>query len=170
MLEKDVNLVRKIAWNFAKKFPGAEFDDLFSEACIAYLEAESEFNVDTAKRSTFMWHAVSNHLRNVVMKQSIRMRYHSTVSIDELDMRVSGTSVNPEMALIRKEEWESFIEHLSDPAQTICKIILEDMSTFLPLDAPKKCRGAIKNTMRDMGYTWSSIWDGYNEIRSALSN
>jgi RNA polymerase sigma factor (sigma-70 family) len=169
MLENDVNLVRKIAWKYAKKFPGAEFDELFSEACLAYLEAEEKYDMDKAQNSTFMWHVISNHLQNVLMKQAVRSKRQHPICFEDLEAHMFDTSANPEMALIKKEEWESFMTQLSDPAQTVCRIIMSDLNVFLPIGTPKKCRGAVKEAMRELGYTWDSIWNSYAEIKEALS-
>ncbi len=41
MIEKNLGIIRKIVWSYVHNNPGLEFDDLFAEACLAYLEADS---------------------------------------------------------------------------------------------------------------------------------
>lgn len=70
MIEKDLNLIRKIVWSYTKTMPGLEFDDLFSEACIVYIAAEKRYDPSRGKKSTFMWHAIKNSLNLLIGKES----------------------------------------------------------------------------------------------------
>ena len=45
MLEKDLDLVRNIAWSYKRSTPEFKFDSLFSEGCIVYLESEKEYEM-----------------------------------------------------------------------------------------------------------------------------
>ena len=62
---KNLNLIRKIAWQFAKK-TNLEYDELFSEAALAYSEALNSF--DPSREIKFITYAMwcmKNHLVNV---------------------------------------------------------------------------------------------------------
>jgi len=67
---KDLNLIRKVAWSFAKS-TGQEFDELFSEATLSYMEALQSYNPEKAKLSTWAVKIMTNHLITFCAKQEI---------------------------------------------------------------------------------------------------
>lgn len=171
-LEQDLNLVRKIAWKHAKK-SGMDFDDLFSEGCIAYLEAESKWDDSKGARSTFFYNAIHNHIINILKRENIADKRINSVNDDffaffEVDENHEHT-FQPETHYLEKEKWDEFVQHLSPEAQAMCEIIINDNSIFLPLDAPRLCRGVIKDAMRNAGWSWSKIWKGFAELKAALN-
>lgn len=67
---KNLNLVRKIAWDFSKK-TNIAFEDLFGEACLAYCESVRAFDeAKQVKQTTFSFHCVKNHLINYCKREA----------------------------------------------------------------------------------------------------
>ena len=70
MLEKDLDLVRNIAWSYKRSTPEFEFETLFSEGCVVYLEAEKEYDESKSKgtlKSTYIWESIQNHFNNLTL-------------------------------------------------------------------------------------------------------
>jgi len=169
MIEKHLNMIRKLSWIFTKRHPHMEFDDLYSEACVAYLEGEPLYNPSSkASESTFLWMYIEGHLQNYTSKWENDRQHYINTPIDILADHITDPSINPERSIILKEEWEELMEQLSPEATAICHITLMDQSIFLELNTPKLCRGKIKDAMRQDGWAWKPIWDGFREIKAAL--
>jgi DNA-directed RNA polymerase specialized sigma24 family protein len=60
---KNINLIRKVAWSFHQT-TGLDWDDLFQESAIAYLEALQTYNKRKGQLSTYTWHCMLSRLRN----------------------------------------------------------------------------------------------------------
>ncbi len=168
MLAENINMVRKIAWKFSEKVPGMDFDDIFSEACVIYLEGEKSFDPSKGtKRSTFLWVHINNELNNMVSSYINKISKRD-VSISVDDMSFRAAEGDPEESLFEKQEWEDMLSMLSPEARAICGILLYDPSFFLPIGKPKLCRSKIKDLLRDQGWSWGAIWKSYREINEAL--
>ena len=63
-------LLRKIALSFALS-TGLEFDDLYQEANLAYLEALRTHDATKGKITTYLWHCVHNRLKNYIKQEEI---------------------------------------------------------------------------------------------------
>ena len=166
-LENDVNLVRKIAWAYAKT-TGIEFDDLFSEACIAYLEAEKNYDSKKSKKSTYMHHVICRRLNSLL---KIRSRVEENEeSIDLIENPLETIEDSPEYQLLVKEHKDELFAVLSPEALTICNILLEEPNIYLPIDKPKQCRGVIYQELRKRDWSWSTIWKTFNELKQVVAS
>ncbi|MFA5526547.1 MAG: hypothetical protein WC992_06970 [Acholeplasmataceae bacterium] len=166
---ENINLVRKIAWSYARRTRSWEFEDLFSEACVAYLEGELDYakNDSGASKTTYLWKCMNTHLLNLVLTTDSKYsRRESTVDMDYVDI---ASSDDPAAEVIAAERWSMFEESLSPVSKDICDIVLHDKTTYLPIDTPKLCRGTIRNELRARGWSWSAIWNGYRELHQALA-
>jgi len=166
-MTEHLDLIRRIAWNYVKTNPGLEFDDLFSEACIAYLEGVHKFNPKKGKISTYIWAIVSNQLNVVVKKEYTRM--HNEYTTEAFDENYFDPFLGPEQQYIAKERWKDFVENLSIEAYVVYDITINQPHTYLPTHKPKKCRGIIMRELRDREWTWEMIWETFREIKLALS-
>lgn len=71
-INENINLIRDVAWSFAKK-TNIDFDDLFSEAAYEYCRALKRFDEnDGASFRTFAVHHMKNMLINYCKKESKR--------------------------------------------------------------------------------------------------
>lgn len=173
MLENDLDLVRKIVWGHVKKNPGLEFDDLFSEACLAYLETEKHYDSRRGARSTFLWHTINNHLITF-LKQAGRLHLAETTTAEINDDYYDDYSVwqyelSPEQGLIAQENLHELYAVLTPEAMAVCAVILKQTALYLPTDKPKLCRGEIVRTLRERDWSWELIWDTFRFLKNVFS-
>lgn len=64
----NINLIRKIAWSFHDT-TGIEWDDLFQEAAIAYLEGLKTYDTKQGAISTYMWKVIVSRLINFIKRE-----------------------------------------------------------------------------------------------------
>lgn len=164
MTEANLDLIRKVTWSFINTHVGLEFDDLFSEACVACLEAEEKYDPARGDRSTFIWQVVSNRLTKVIKKDAIYKHAEGLPLIDEHHT----DDPDPEQITIAKEQWAELMGSLSAEAQTICELTING-DEYMETDKPRKCRGQLRWVLRDLGWGWPSIWNRMGEIRKALN-
>jgi len=146
-------LLKKIAWSFSTS-TGVEFDDLFQEAALAYLEAMKTFDPNKAKFSTYVWHCVSSHLKNYV---KIEKPYMQHLSIEEPEvLNKPGLSVT------------NFFDALSFEAQQIAKIMFE-RSGFYTFAKPVEREKKIRQTMIRRGWDEKKIRVGLHDLEVALN-
>ncbi len=159
-----LDMIRKIAWSYVKSYPGLEFDDMFSEACVAYLRAEKDFSPDKGKKSTFMWHVINNELTDIINKTTIKNNYE--MCIDDFDFPYHQT---PEQIILEEEGFSEIMGSLSDGAKEICSLVLNEPDIFLPLNKPRECRGEIMRELRSREWGWGKIWSAFRELKEVFS-
>jgi len=183
MDERELNLIRKLTWSFYKSSftLTLDFDELFSEACVAYLEGEKQFiENDKTKKSTFLWTVMKNHLTDYINKE-IRIRngiidfnpktsFKEQKSLDIADIPeptdyLPSRYKSTEAEVIANEEWEFIKSKMSPEAKAILQLILTNKDLYLETDKPKLCRGKIKQALRDSGWKYQSIWNGFRELK-----
>lgn len=170
MLEDDLGLVRTIVWSFVKQYPGLDFDDLFQEACLVYLEALPQYNPKRGKRTTFMWTVITNHLKTLIHKQVIQANTITPTALNNSQMWSEQETASPEYHALAKERRDEFFAQLSPKAQTICALIFDDLSIQQLANKPKLCRGAITRKLRTRGWAWGPIWNTLRELKNAVSD
>ena len=65
---ENINLVRKIAWDFHKS-TGLDWNDLFQEAALAYLESMETYDKEKGAVSTHVWHCITSRLKNYLQQE-----------------------------------------------------------------------------------------------------
>ena len=155
----ELNLIRKIAWSFHKT-TGIEYDELFSEACLAYVREKQNHDPVKSEFSTFIWNICRNHLITYCQEQ-----YREKHARIPEDFEPGSKTTSTEETVFFLDT----IENLSQEAQTICQMIFESPTEYLSLNRPKFARGYLKDKLRKMGWTWESIWDGFREIKNVLN-
>ena len=120
-LETNIGLIQKIAWSFHNS-TGENWDDLFQEASLAYLQALENYNPSKGKITTYMWYCVSSHLVNYLRKDSHQAGHVSCIE----DMTVMDRPV----------ESTSLFESLGEDATEIVNMILDYSTVFDNLSAP----------------------------------
>jgi len=164
---EEINLIRKVVWSYIKSNIGFEFDDLFSEAYIAYLESSSRYAPELGKKSTFIWHVVSNHLNNLIKTTKGKREFPAdlqTMEILFVDKKIPG----PEQEILIKENWAELLASLSEDAQMIV-LFLNQGDVYLETDKPRKSRGIIAKELRKKGWSHAKIWAAFKEIKEALA-
>lgn len=165
----DLNVIRKIVWSYVKNNPGLEFDDLFAEACLVYVEwVIPNYDPTKGKISTFTYHLVNNHLKNLLTGKR-RNKEILKDSAEGFENFVNDFELTPEQYLLAKEHWEEVYLQLSPEALVIWEIIYEEKEVFLPTDKPKLCRGILYRLLRERGWACEKIWETFREISAVVS-
>ncbi len=168
MLIDELNLIRKVVWSYVRTHPGLEFDDLFSEACIACIEAEILYDPARSKRSTYIYNIVQNRLNNLIHNEKIRHIRERPVDMPELEGLAGEFELSPEQQLLAQERWDELLAGLSPEAMVVWGIVNEK-DFYLNMDKPKLCRGLIVGALRRAGWSWGSIWNVFRELKEAVS-
>ncbi len=125
---KNLNLIRKVAWAFTKKTE-MEYDELFSEAALAYSEALHTFDPSReVKFITYAMWCMKNHLVNVCKYKNyycdprngkaVTKSQAVTQTVDEWPKHLHPTS-EPEPISI----WE-IIEEWPEDCQQVAEMVL----------------------------------------------
>lgn len=155
-------LLHKFAWSY-RNTTGIEEEELFSEACVAYMSAIMTYDATKeTKLSTWISYCVKNRLNSFV----------STFHSDKV------------FTLFDEEKWESFPANdkfdaifsfsdtyscLSPKAKFVCDLVLKTQETLDGVP-PKLARGEIQRQLRELGWVWSDIWGTFNELKRAFSD
>jgi RNA polymerase sigma factor (sigma-70 family) len=166
-IENHLDLIRKIVWGYVKSNPGLEFDDMFSEVCLACIEARHLYDPEKGCESTFIWYIAKNTMNNIC--QHLKYRKEVACTSEFENSTVIENRMSPEEQLIAKEEWQAILNALSTASKEICSLVLDGPSPYLPTDKPKTCRSIIIKELRERGWSWPSIWSSFREIKEILS-
>jgi len=162
MITDDLNLIRKIAWSYTRS-TGMEFEELLSEACLAYLEAEPKYNPQRGQKSTFMYHTITNRLNNITQKEQRRnSKESSTDDWENFNLQM----LSPEDKLTAKERWREILGKLSPEAKLICELVKE---LNLPTEKPKHCKTVIKTALKKAGWSGYKIQKTFHELKEVFS-
>ena len=102
MSDEQLNIVRKVVWSYARS-TGLDFDELCSEAYLAYLEAAPSYDPARGKKSTFIWRVVQNHINNLLKKNTKEIATDKEAMETLLEGR---EELGPEQIIIAEECWE----------------------------------------------------------------
>ena len=154
-------LLRKIALSFSLS-TGLEFDDLYQEANLAYLEALRTHNTSKGKITTHLWHCVHNRLKNYLKQE----REQKTISIEDVTEQLSYSHT-------------SFWEYLPKEAMEIVKVVLASPNEFdLPywdqkqrvnLKFQKETIKKIRHILHQKGMDMKKIFTGMKELQKIYS-
>lgn len=153
-MEPQLNLIRKIAWSF-NGTTGNDFEELFSEASLAYAEALHSFDENSnVKFTTFAYVCIHNRLKDFTRTMS-QIHAHFT----DLDtVKDFGYEVTP--------FWE-VLETLSPKAQDLVTNILDAPTAFLA-DSQRQARGNLRRRLSDEGWSKRTIDNTFKEIKQVL--
>lgn len=120
---ENLNLIRKIAWDFTRK-SNLEYQELFSEAALAYCEAISRFDPkNEAKWTTFAYCCITNHLLDYCMEETvIESRTYWT---DEWPDHMHPTTEQDPISIYE------IIETWPDDAQEVVEMVLDDVHKYM---------------------------------------
>jgi hypothetical protein len=149
---ENINLLRKIAWNFHKS-TGLDWDDLFSEAVNAYYQVLDDYEPSKGKITTFLWIGVSNGLKNYLKKQK---------GIEEPLTSLEDGGVYYLPANNPIPFWES----LTQEAQGIANMILTYANTFINIP-PEDIDDFIFFIMRKQSWSDNKIKVGLHDLKIA---
>jgi hypothetical protein len=166
----NLNLVRKIAWDFHLT-TGLDWEDLFSEASVAYVEAIKTHDPTRSCITTFIWWKVRSHLQNYL---KLEKKYRDfTILYDTYfddptdnssdDQLLSTISVNLDHAIDNSALFDSF----SKEAAEIADVILENIDLLI-CQTPDDAKHQIAQMMSEKGWSWKQIWRGLRDLKLAF--
>ena len=95
-----VNMVRKAAWHFAKKF-GMEYEDVEAQGFLIYCMSIEKYNKKKASFSTFLYRNLSGYLLEYCKTKTEKKRLDSSLE-DFLKTDLFGDGINFDIFAARK--------------------------------------------------------------------
>ena len=164
--QMELNIVRKVVWSYTRSagLDFEDFDELCSEAYLAYLEAAPFYDPARGKKSTFIWTVVRNHINSL-----LKVKKEVPVDKEAIDMLIEERDeFDPEQVVLAEESWRELFESLSPEAKMICLLVLNDGGIYLNTDKPREARGIIARELKARGWSENKIWATFREIKQTL--
>lgn len=151
MFQKHINLVRKIAWSFHKT-TGIEWDELFSQASLAYLEGMKFYKPEKGAQTTWAYQWITGELINFCKREK---RFRNPTGIDGWFNPPAGEF---------KEIFAS-TKKLKPDTKVIIEMVLQDTLRYaLP---PRKAIGLIRKDLYELkGWPWPRVESAMRNLRS----
>lgn len=175
----ELDLIRRIAWSFYNT-TGVTWEDLFSEASVAYCQAMQSYDPEkNASFTTWAWVCMRNALDDYVNAEF--QHQYADLPAEDLDAverpRTQSDEIPKEsiaaiddLAATRCITGDNLLEGLSQDAKTILQLVKEDVVDYTQM-ASKKARGQIYRKLRsEYDWSWPQIWNSFREIKTVLNN
>ena len=150
-----MKLIRSIAWSFHFT-TGIPFEDLYSEACLAYCKGVKVYDAKDrrASRTTYLYRYITNGVITFV-----RGEQHQKNIIWEMEYRKQEYQRTP--------QYEYFENDYPADVRTVITIIQDP--EFNPDELPPKlARGILFRELIGMGWTHKRSWDAIRETRKLV--
>jgi len=145
----DYNLIRKIAWSFAKhsKEP---FDDLFQEGYIGYMHAQKTYTPSKGAFSTYAWWCISAKIKDYLITMN---RKNQLLQMwDDLSYLNKATPTY------------DFLDNLPFESLEIVKIILAGPTPFIVRSPEKAKERLITILIENQGWSLDKVMFGLNYL------
>jgi len=160
--QMELNIVRKVVWSYTRSI-GLDFDELCSEAYLAYLEVAPYYDPSKGKKTTFIWNVVRNHINSL-----LKAKKEVPVDKETIDMLIEERDeLDPEQVVLAEESWRELFESLSPEAKMIC-LLINNGEVYLNTDKPRESRGIIARELKARGWSENKIWATFREIKQTL--
>ncbi len=144
-MKKHINLIRKITWSFHYS-SGIEWNELFSEACLAYYEALDSYDpMNSTKESSWVYTCIQNQLKSFVIAER---RSKTFYGIEEwADFQIT----NPDYEYY----FEEAFKEVSKDVRIVINTVLKNPNRYVRIGlTPKEVIGNLRKDLRNVGY-----WD-----------
>lgn len=168
-LPEELKIIQKITHVYARRHPWLEFEELFSEACLAYIESMNNYDPSKGAVNTFIWRVVHSRMVDLIGKEVERVSKIFLPGADELEKYIDPNELTSEQHTIAQEQLEELVQTLSPEAQEIYRMVVEENKVYLPVDKGRECRGIISRALRQDGWSWERIWGAFREVKQTLS-
>lgn len=160
--QMELNIVRKVVWSYTRS-TGMDFDELCSEAYLAYLEAAPSYDPSRGKKTTFIWNVVRNHINNL-----LKIKKEIPIDKEAMETLIEGREeLDPERVIIAEECWEELFNSLSPEAKMIC-LLVNNGEVYVNTDKPREARGIIARELKARGWGENKIWATFRELKQTL--
>ena len=148
-------LIKKVAWSF-NFTTGISYEELYSEACLAYVEALNSFDDSKMmKLSTYLYSVIESHLINFGKKERLYAKHF---------MEEQDTPSNT--------PFYEFFTNVSKDLYNVVSIIFsdEELQKELENNVPKKARGILVRYLKDnCGYSRKNGWELSEKLRKEVT-
>jgi hypothetical protein len=164
---KDVDdLVGRFVWDFHLN-TGIELEECRSEGLEGYVEAYHSYQPGRGEFTTWVGVKVRSRLLDLARRLRREGR-RLKGAVDAAEVAVAKAV--PDFRL------DEFVEELSEDARTVVSMVFDtpiDVKVVMyrlggDQDTPQTYRGAIREVLRDLGWTRKRIKESFQEIRRAL--
>ena len=180
--EEVKDLLYATVWKVVRQF-GGDFDELMSEANVAFLEAYSNFDGSSSFSSWVrqsVWYKCVDLIRGRLTEQSRYAKGFSDESVNRVPCSMAGADADVRGILEIPDRphssWkiQSMIEELTEDAALVVKLTIE---TPAELEAvvqakggqPRNLRSSLRQYLAEMGWTACRIAESFNEVRRVLA-
>jgi len=153
MYMNNINLIRKIAWSFHKT-TGKDWEDLFQEATLAYLEALHTYDPERGKITTYMWWCITSHLKSYLRKEATLTNHIYSIEDIPTDLPV----FNP-----------SLFESLTEDGQQIAKTVLKCPKKFVTCPRPTAYK-RLHRVLSNKGWKTERVRRGIKDLEVEFSS
>lgn len=158
-LRKYDPMLHKIAWNFHYT-TGFDVEELYSEACLAFLSAVRTYDPAKGELGTRIWVVVTNRLRSFLKKSGVKPL--PVYDAETFDIADSQSEIEA------KESFDEILSRLSSEAKDLVQIVLSSPEEFVK-ESSRATRGALTQLLRGKGWSVGKISRCFHEIKSVLS-
>lgn len=157
--------IQKLVWKYVNK-SRFNFDELLSEANMAFLHAVDTFDRDKSCFHTHLHITVNGRLRNYIKKPGDNNQ--------ELDEKLSSNLANPEQEFTFNSMLESFSKEALEVVQTVLNTPIEMVELVKNMTSNRQgkmhlYRSTVTRFFRDKGWSGKQINSAYSEIRSTFN-
>lgn len=185
--EECLDLIRSVVWKVIRTY-GGDFDELMSEANVAFLDAYRTFDGSSAFTSwlhTRVWYSCVSFVRDRLEEQSrYKWREAERATVDGISIRSIGDASlasesihnGVENVPDRRSTWRigDLLEELGEDARLVVSLTLEtppDLERVYQAKGaqPRNLRSSLRQYLAEMGWTAVRIAESFNEVRRALA-
>ena len=163
---ENVNLIRSIAWSFHQT-TGIDYEELFSEATLAYYESLPKYDSNIAAISTYMHKCIKNALMQFVYTE-----YNKPRSFSQMPENIDFVKEKTE------DEFFELILSLPEACRSIIEEVLQNENLYTGESlhfkrkdkiTPRMARGMLYRNLRKKGWSWPKIWRNIKYIKCFLN-
>lgn len=150
-----INLIRSIAWTFYKS-SSVNWDELFSEACLAYCESIRKYDpTKGASPTTWVYIAMRNALINFCKKE-----YKSR----------NLTGVEDWVVGLDEPVYEFFqdSQNYSKDVQLIIELVKKEPDKY-HLNFTRQFGNLWRDLLSKEGWAWARVWKGMRDLKTELN-
>ncbi len=148
-MQIDLTIAKKIAWKFHRS-TGVELEELFGEACLAYVKALSCYNPKRAALDTWVYACMKHQLIDFCRMQKLSPPV-------KLPDNLAAPTIRDNL----------HIDQLGRDAQTIYQMLVDSPKDFYNL-SPRVAKNEIRHRLRNLDWPWQRIINAFREIKGGV--
>lgn len=166
-------LIYKEVGSFQKRF-GGDFDELLSEANLAFMRAYKAYDLTRGEFTTLLVTSIRHGMMNV-LRSRMKANSRKTVSLDAVGC--NDTALAEQLADEMeppKFDLESFAKGLTKDAKTVIEILLDtptdlESAFFWAGGEERHWKSSIRQYLQSLGWTAVRVKESFLELKVAMS-